>query len=120
MSEKRSVDFARADLLDEALCVVTPVADTVPEATKRTVSFWISLGCRVKEMPPDEHDRLVAFSSHLPHVVAAMLVEGLPDEALGAADELVTIPMHRGAESLNAAAGAAALLYEAARQRAGR
>ena len=44
--------------------------------------------------------------------------EGLSKEALGLADALITIPMHHGAESLNAAAAAAALLYEAARQRA--
>ncbi len=53
---------------------------------------------------------------------AALLIgseaEGLSKEALALADELITIPMHHGAESLNAAASAAALLYEAARQRA--
>jgi TrmH family RNA methyltransferase len=53
---------------------------------------------------------------------AALLIgseaEGLSKEALALADDLVTIPMHHGTESLNAAASAAALLYEAARQRA--
>jgi len=52
---------------------------------------------------------------------AALLIgseaEGLSKEALGLSDMLITIPMHHGTESLNAAAGAAALLYEAARQR---
>jgi RNA methyltransferase, TrmH family len=43
--------------------------------------------------------------------------DGLSREALYLADELVRIPMHHGTESLNAAASAAALLYEAARQR---
>ncbi len=45
--------------------------------------------------------------------------EGLPDESIRAADELVTIPMPGQTESLNAAASAAVLLYEAARQRTG-
>jgi TrmH family RNA methyltransferase len=53
---------------------------------------------------------------------AALLIgseaEGLSKDSLDLADELVTIPMHHGTESLNAAASAAALLYEAARQRA--
>ena len=44
--------------------------------------------------------------------------EGLSKEALDLADEVITIPIHHGTESLNAAASAAALLYEAARQRA--
>jgi len=51
-------------------------------------------------------------------LVVGSEADGLPGEALEAADELVSIPMHRGVESLNAAACAAALLYEAARQRA--
>ncbi|HKV25706.1 MAG TPA: RNA methyltransferase [Candidatus Acidoferrum sp.] len=42
---------------------------------------------------------------------------GLPEEVERSADARVRIPMSRGAESLNAAAAAAVLLYEAARQR---
>jgi len=44
---------------------------------------------------------------------------GLPSSAMKLADARVTVPMPGGTESLNAAATAAALLYEAARQRAG-
>jgi TrmH family RNA methyltransferase len=46
--------------------------------------------------------------------------EGLSPETATEADLRITIPMHGGTESLNAAASAAAVLYEAARQRAGR
>ena len=44
--------------------------------------------------------------------------EGLPDDVAARADARVTIPLHHGMESANAASAAAALLYEAARQRA--
>ncbi len=44
--------------------------------------------------------------------------DGLPPGVLELADTLITIPMHHAVESLNAAGCAAALLYEAARQRA--
>jgi TrmH family RNA methyltransferase len=44
--------------------------------------------------------------------------DGLPADIVRSADAAITIPMHHGAESLNAAACATALLYEAARQRA--
>jgi len=43
--------------------------------------------------------------------------DGLPKEAMDTADERITLPMSGGMESLNAAAGAAALLAEMARQR---
>ena len=42
---------------------------------------------------------------------------GLPDDALAACDEVVRIPLHPRVESLNVAAAAAVILYEAARQR---
>ncbi len=51
-------------------------------------------------------------------VLVGSEAEGLPPECVANADHRVTIPMAGGTESLNAAAGAAALLYEAARQRA--
>lgn len=44
---------------------------------------------------------------------------GLPDDLLAAVDEVAHIPIHGRAESLNLAATAAVLVYEAARQRAG-
>jgi len=54
---------------------------------------------------------------------AALLIgseaDGLPQAAAAGADQRVTLPMQGGAESLNAAAAAAALLCEAVRQRAG-
>jgi TrmH family RNA methyltransferase len=42
---------------------------------------------------------------------------GLPDDLITAADTRVSVPMHGGVESLNAAVAAAVLLYEASRQR---
>jgi len=50
-------------------------------------------------------------------LVVGSEAKGLPDDAVGLCDDRLTIPRHRGTESLNAAACAAALLYEAARQR---
>jgi TrmH family RNA methyltransferase len=45
---------------------------------------------------------------------------GLPDEILGAVDEVVRVPIYGGAESLNLATAAAVCLYTSARaQRAG-
>ena len=73
-SEKRGVEFARADLLDGALCIVTPDASTDPEALAAVESFWRMLGMRTTRLLPVEHDRRLADVSHLPHAVAAALV----------------------------------------------
>jgi prephenate dehydrogenase len=72
-SEKTGVEAARADLFDEAMCVVTPTANSFAGAVDRIEQFWKDLGARVLRMSPETHDDLVSRSSHLPHVVAAGL-----------------------------------------------
>jgi prephenate dehydrogenase len=73
-SEKRGVEFARADLLVNHLCLTTPTPQTDPAALEAVESFWQALGMRVSRLTPPEHDRLLADASHLPHAVAAALV----------------------------------------------
>jgi prephenate dehydrogenase len=73
-SEKRGVEYARADLFDGALCILTPTKDTPPDATDRATAFWRSLGMRITTLSPEDHDRMVADVSHVPHAVAAALV----------------------------------------------
>jgi prephenate dehydrogenase len=79
-SEKRGVEFARADLLSGALCIVTPDESTNSDALVKVESFWRLLGMRTTRVSPAEHDRLLADVSHLPHAVAAALV-AMQDEA---------------------------------------
>ncbi len=75
-SERRGVQFARADLFAGATCIVTPTAHTRPAATRKALRFWEMLGGRTVQMTPTAHDRAVARVSHLPHVLAAMIVAG--------------------------------------------
>jgi len=73
-SEQRGVEFARDDLFDRAVCVITTTSNR-SEAAVRTVSgFWRALGCRVERMAPARHDRVFAQISHLPHIAAAALI----------------------------------------------
>ena len=73
-SEQRGVDFARADLFDDANCIVTPTASTDPIITATLTHFWQVLGMKVSQMAPAEHDRVLARISHLPHALATALV----------------------------------------------
>jgi prephenate dehydrogenase len=81
-SEKRGVDFSRADLFANQLCIVTPTVKTSPEALKNIEQFWQMLGMRVERLSPAVHDRLLADVSHLPHLVAAALVAMQQDAGL--------------------------------------
>jgi prephenate dehydrogenase len=79
-SEKRGPEHADADLFEGRLTVLTPTPRTDPAALERTAAFWQALGCRVKTMAPEEHDRALALTSHLPHLLASALAGVLPPE----------------------------------------
>lgn len=72
-SEKQGLDAAAATLYENALTVVTPRAETDPSALSRVAALWRFVGARVVELSPEEHDRRLARTSHLPHLVAAVL-----------------------------------------------
>ena len=73
-SEQRGVEFARDDLFEKALCILTKTKDTHNTSVQVLKRFWSSLGCCVKMMTPAEHDRVFANISHLPHITAASLI----------------------------------------------
>jgi cyclohexadieny/prephenate dehydrogenase len=72
-SEKTGVAAARADLFENAVCLVTPGRSSPTEAVVRVEEFWRSVGGCPLRLTPEAHDDLVSRSSHLPHVVAAEL-----------------------------------------------
>lgn len=74
-SEKRGVEFARGDLFQNAVCILTPTADTDADALRQTESLWQTVGMRTTVMSPEDHDELVGRVSHVPHAVAAALVD---------------------------------------------
>jgi prephenate dehydrogenase len=79
-SEKRGPAHADADLFQNRLAVVTPAPDTPAEAVERAADLWRSLGARVRVMGAEEHDRALAFTSHLPQLAASALAGVLPPE----------------------------------------
>lgn len=76
-SEFTGLAAARANLFDGATCIVTPEADTDAAALAAVCDFWKGIGCRVVELPASEHDECVALVSHLPHLLAAALVNAV-------------------------------------------
>lgn len=79
-------DFARADLFEGAPCVVAGGAGG--PAAERVRGFWRSLGCLIFERDPERHDQEVAWTSHVPHVLAFAFATALRDAPAGAADLL--------------------------------
>ena len=87
--ERTGPAAAVATLFEDRPCFVTPTSRTSSRAFKTICHFWRKLGARVKIIEPREHDHLVASLSHLPHLLAALLVlqaEGLSEAGTGFVD----------------------------------
>lgn len=72
-SEKQGLEYADADLFENRPCFVTPFEETPVASLSQLIDFWESLGMLVYESSVEEHDRIVASISHLPHLLAAAL-----------------------------------------------
>ena len=73
-SEKTGPAAATPELFQNAVCIVTPTPHSHPKAVDRIEELWRSVGAITRRLSPEAHDELVSRSSHLPHLVAAQLV----------------------------------------------
>jgi prephenate dehydrogenase len=81
-SHRRGPEAADAELFAGRVAVVTPAAATPTNDVEDIGGLWSALGATVFVMNPREHDRLVAATSHAPHVLAAALAAATPPAAI--------------------------------------
>ncbi|TAN38233.1 MAG: prephenate dehydrogenase/arogenate dehydrogenase family protein [Verrucomicrobia bacterium] len=72
-SEQQGLAAALADLYQDAVTIVTSDGGESQAAVEKIGAFWRSVGSVVRVMNPAEHDRVMARTSHLPHVAAALV-----------------------------------------------
>lgn len=73
-SERGGFAAARTDLFDGATVILTPTKHTSRDARHRAEKLWKALGAQITELSPEEHDEMVAAVSHIPHLLASVLV----------------------------------------------
>jgi len=73
-SDRSGIDSASAELFRNARCVITPTENSDPSAFDKIQNLWKALGSEVIILNPEEHDRIYASVSHLPHLVAYAMV----------------------------------------------
>lgn len=76
-SEHSGVDASREDLYRDHRVILTPEAGNDAEAVALIRAMWESTGAQVIDMSVEQHDRVLAATSHLPHVLAYALVDAL-------------------------------------------
>jgi cyclohexadieny/prephenate dehydrogenase len=63
-----------AEMFRDRWCILTPLPDTAPGAVAKVRALWELAGMRIATMPPDHHDKVLAMTSHLPHLIAYTIV----------------------------------------------
>lgn len=74
-AEKAGLEFANPNLYHGATGVVTPLPESDAEDVAVVANLWRAVGLHVVEMTPEEHDRVYAMVSHVPHMIAFALMD---------------------------------------------
>jgi prephenate dehydrogenase len=74
-SEQTGIEYAKSDLFKQSVCLITPSKYTAQPAINKINRMWRLVGGSVILLSATDHDRYVAAISHLPHIVAASLVD---------------------------------------------
>lgn len=82
-TEHSGVEAAFATLFRDCRVILTPTGETDADAVERIRALWQQAGARVETLGVDDHDRLLAAVSHLPHMLAFGLVDALARDGAG-------------------------------------
>ena len=75
--EQSGVAASLPDLFSNRRVILTPLAETLESATNQVFKLWEMTGASVELMSAESHDKALASTSHLPHVLAFSLVNTL-------------------------------------------
>ncbi len=88
-TEHSGPDAGFATLFRNRWCIVTPPVGADPAAVARVIAFWTRLGSQVETMDAAHHDRVLAITSHLPHLIAYTIVGTASDMEEVTASEVI-------------------------------
>ncbi|MEI6832172.1 MAG: prephenate dehydrogenase [Candidatus Omnitrophota bacterium] len=81
-SEKKGIKNAKSDIFNDSICIITSSTRTQRNALKKIELLWQKLGAKTIMMHPKQHDQILSFTSHLPHIVAFSLMGAIPNKFL--------------------------------------
>lgn len=76
-TEQSGAQAAQADLYVNKHVILTPLPETSTDAVEQVSQLWQACGAQVSIMAADEHDQVLAATSHLPHILAFTMMNHL-------------------------------------------
>ncbi len=73
-TEQSGPEAGFADLFKNRWCIITPVNKKNPSSVKKLNNFWKRIGSKVQQMSAEHHDKVMAITSHIPHLIAYNIV----------------------------------------------
>lgn len=81
--EVSGVEHADVNLYAGKQVILTPIERTFTVQLQKAVDVWTALGCHVVKMSPQSHDAAYAAVSHLPHLIAFAMINGIAGQDHG-------------------------------------
>ncbi len=78
-SDRSGIDKSSAEIFKRAQCIITPTLNTDKRGLQKVIDIWTIFGSRVEVIDPDEHDKIYALVSHLPHIIAYEIINTVAD-----------------------------------------
>jgi len=82
-TEESGPKAGHAEMFKDRWCIISPPKNCAEQPIQNLKTFWEALGSKVKIMTPEEHDKILSLTSHLPHAIAYTIVRtviGLEDK----------------------------------------
>lgn len=72
-SEESGLEFANPELYENRLCILTRPKGASSSAFSRIEEFWKFVGMWTTEIPAEDHDRILSYVSHVPHLISSLM-----------------------------------------------
>ncbi len=79
-SEKAGFENASSDIFSGSICIICNDSPATKKSFALVRNLWKAVGCRIVYMSSSYHDRVLAYTSHLPHLISYALSKSIPRE----------------------------------------
>ena len=79
-SEKKGMRASEANMFEGHSVILTPNEESDKVALDKVSKFWSRIGCKISLMSAEDHDAILAKTSHLPHLLSSLISESMYDE----------------------------------------